>query len=57
MISNIGLRLQGTNLPLMMADESDKDMRHLVKTQLDKLLKELHVDKTIITGVRHKSTE
>ena len=57
MLSNMGFRPQGTNLPLVMADESDKDMRHLVETQPDKLLKELHVDKTIITGVRHKSTE
>ena len=57
MLSNMGFRPLGTNLPLIMVDESDKDKHHLVETRLDKLLKDLHVDKTKITEVKHKSAE
>ena len=57
MLSNMGFRPQGTNLPLIMADESDRDKRHLVETRLDRLLEELHIDKTKITAVRHNSWE
>ena len=55
MLSNMGFRPLGTNLSLIMLDENKKDKRHLVETRLDELLKDLHVDKTKITGVRHNS--
>ena len=55
MLSNMGFRPLGTNLSLIMLDKDNKDKRHLVETRLDKLLEDLHVDKTKITGVRHSS--
>ena len=57
MLSNMGFRSQGANLPLIMVDESKKDMRHLVETRLDELLKELHVDKNKIEDVRQATTK
>ena len=50
-LSNMGFRPLGTNLSLIMLDENNRDKHHLVETQLDELLKDLHVDKTKITGV------
>ena len=57
MLSNMGFRSQGANLPLIMVDESKKDMRHVVETRLDELLKELHVDKNKIEDVRQATTK
>ena len=57
MLSNMGFRPQGTNLPLIMVDESDNNKRRLVETRLDGLVEELHVDKTKITGVTHKTAK
>jgi hypothetical protein len=57
MLSNMGFRSQGTNVNLIMLDEKDKHKRHAVESRLDQLLNELHVDKTKIIGVRHKSTQ
>ena len=57
MLSNMGFQSQGTNIQLITLDENDKDKRHLVETRLDQLLNELHVDKTKIIGVKHRSTQ
>ena len=57
LLSNMGFRPLGTNLSLIMVDENSKDKHHLVETRLDELLKDLHIDKTKITAVRHNSTE
>jgi hypothetical protein len=54
-LSNMGFRPLGTNLSLIMLDENNKDKHHLVETRLDELLKDLHVDKTKITGISHNS--
>jgi hypothetical protein len=53
---NMGFKPQGINLPLIMIDPNDKDGRYLVETRLDKLVEELHINKTQIEGVEHKTT-
>jgi hypothetical protein len=55
-LSNMGFRSHGTNLPLIMVDARDKAGRYLVETRLDDLVEELHIDKTKIEGVSHKTT-
>jgi hypothetical protein len=55
-LSNMGFKSHGTNLPLIMIDRNDKDGRYLVETRLDKLVEELHIDKTQIEGVVQKTT-
>jgi hypothetical protein len=55
-LSNMGFKLQGINLLLIMIDPNDKDGRYLVETRLDKLVEELHIDKTQIEDVVHKTT-
>src|ERR1700726_4071578 len=56
-LSNMGFKPQGINLPLIMIDPHDKDGRYLVESRLEKLVEELHIDKTKIEDVRHKTTE
>jgi hypothetical protein len=53
---NMGFKPQGINLPLIMIDPKDKDGRYLVETRLDKLVEQLHIDKTKIEDVVHKTT-
>jgi hypothetical protein len=55
-IVEYGFKPQGINLPLIMIDPKDKDGRYLVETRLDKLVEELHIDKTQIEGVVQKTT-
>jgi hypothetical protein len=55
-LSNMGFKPQGVNLPLIMIDRNDKEGRYLVETQLDKLVEDLHIDKTQIEGVVQKTT-
>jgi hypothetical protein len=38
-----------------MTDPNDKDGRYLVETRLDRLVEELHLDKTQIEDVVHKT--
>ena len=54
-LSNMGFKPQGMNLSMIMVDQNDKDARYLVETRLDKLVEELHIDKTKIQDVRHKT--
>jgi hypothetical protein len=54
-LSNMGFTPKGMNLSLIMVDPNDNDGRYLVETRLDKLVEELHIDKTKIQDVRHKS--
>ena len=44
MLSNMGFRPIGINLPLILLDSNNNDKRHLVETRLDELLEDLHVD-------------
>ena len=53
MLSNMGFQPLGANSSSILLDENNKDKHHLVETQLDELLEDLHVDKTQITGLRH----
>jgi hypothetical protein len=53
-LSNMGFKPQGINLPLIMIDPNDKD-HYLVETRLDELVEKLHIDKTKIEGVAHKT--
>jgi hypothetical protein len=53
--ADMGLKPQGINLPLVMTDPNDKDGRYLVETRLDRLVEELHLDKTQIEDVVHKT--
>jgi hypothetical protein len=55
-LSNMGFKPQGVNLPLIMIDRNDKDGRYLLETRLDKLVEDLHIDKTQIEGVVQKTT-
>jgi hypothetical protein len=55
-LSNMGFKPQGINLPLIMIDPTDKDGRYLVEARLEKLAEELHINKTQIEGVVHKTT-
>lgn len=43
-LANMGFQPLGTNLSLIMVNDSNKDQRYLVETRLDDLLKELHID-------------
>ena len=56
-LGNMGFEPQGENLSLIMVETSKgKDTgRYIIKTRLDKLIKELNIDKNRITGVSHKS--
>jgi hypothetical protein len=54
-LSNMGFKPQGINLPLITIDPNDKDGRYLVETRLDRLADELHIDKTQIEGVVHRT--
>jgi hypothetical protein len=55
-LSNMGFKPQGMNLSLIMIDPNHKNGRYLVESRLDKLVEELHIDKTKIEGVRHKTS-
>jgi hypothetical protein len=54
-LANMAFEPKGINLSLAMIDKDDKDGRHLAETQLDQLVKELHIDKSRIP-VSHKCT-
>jgi hypothetical protein len=54
-LSNMGFKPHGINLPLIMLDPNDKDGRYLVETRLDRLVEELHLDKTQIEDVVYKT--
>jgi hypothetical protein len=54
-LANMGFKPKGTNFSLVMIDKDDKDGRHLAKTRLDELVKELHIDRSRVT-VSHKCT-
>jgi hypothetical protein len=54
-LANMGFKPQGMNLSLIMINPNDKDGRYLIETRLDKLVEELHIDKTKIQDVQHKT--
>jgi hypothetical protein len=51
----MGFKPQGMNLSLIMIDPNDKDGRYLVESRLENLIDELHIDKTKIRDVQHKT--
>ena len=55
-LSNMGLRPEGENLSLIMADTENKG-HYVVESRLDTWLEELHLDETQIQGVSHKTKE
>ena len=57
-LGNMGFEPQGENLSLIMfqTGKGKNAGRYIVETRIDKLLKELNIDKNRITGVSHKSS-
>ena len=59
-LGNMGFGPQGENLSLIMveagkAGEGKNTGRYVIETRMDKLIKELNIDKNRITGVSHRS--
>jgi hypothetical protein len=54
-LSNKGFKPQGLNLSLIMIDPNVKDKHYLIETRLEKLVEELHLDKTKIQDVQGES--
>ena len=57
LLGNMGFEPQGENLSLIMVEDGKGKVagRYIIETRLDKLIKELNIDKSRITGVSHKS--
>ena len=56
-LMKLGFMPEGENLSLIMLEVGGENAGHYVlESRMDKLIKELNIDKTRITGVSHKST-